>query len=255
MDVFDIVIILVIGFLAGIINVMAGGGSLLTMPLLIFLGLDTAVANGTNRVAILFQNASAIHGFRSKGVKVGKYGIYLGFSALAGAILGARLAIKIEDGVFNKILAIVMILVVIMTVLNPALKSSKNLAADYFTERITGKYKVLGLIAMFFVGIYGGFIQAGTGLFIMAALSFINRFTLLKSNAAKAVIMLIYTISALLVFIIDDKIDWMYGLTLAIGMSLGGWITSVWSSGKGEKYIKYFMIVAVVAMAIKLWFY
>jgi uncharacterized membrane protein YfcA len=71
MDVFDIVIILVIGFLAGIINVMAGGGSLLTMPLLIFLGLDTAVANGTNRVAILFQNASAIHGFRSKGVKVG----------------------------------------------------------------------------------------------------------------------------------------------------------------------------------------
>jgi uncharacterized membrane protein YfcA len=89
----------------------------------------------------------------------------------------------------------------------------------------------------------------------MAALSFINRYTLLKSNAAKAVIMIIYTLSALLVFILDDKINWMYGLTLAIGMSLGGWMTSVWSSGRGEKYIKYFMIVAVIAMAIKLWFY
>jgi uncharacterized membrane protein YfcA len=234
---------------------MAGGGSLLTLPLLIFLGLDSTVANGTNRVAILFQNASAISGFRSKNVFVGKYGLMLGISALLGAIIGAKLAIEINASLFNKILAVVMILVVIMTIINPALKSSEKLGEGYFTERITGKYKYLGLLAMFFVGIYGGFIQAGTGLFIMASLSFINRFTLLKANAAKAVIMLVYTLSALLIFIFDGKIDWIYGLTLAIGMSLGGWLSSRWSSGGGEKYIKYFMVVAVLAMSIKLWFF
>ena len=255
MDIFDVLIISIIGFLAGIINVMAGGGSLLTMPLLIFLGLDSVTANGTNRVAIFFQNISSIHGFRSKGVKVGIYGVYLGVAALLGAIVGSKMAIQIDHQVFNRILAVVMILVVVMTLINPALKSTEKLAEGYFTERITGKYKFLGIFAMFFVGIYGGFIQAGSGLFIMAALTFINRFTLLKSNAAKAVITLIYTLSALSVFILDGKVEWLYGLTLAVSMSIGAWLTSRWSSGSGEKYIKYFMIVAVIAMAIKLWFY
>lgn len=257
MGVFDVVLILVIGFFAGIINVMAGGGSLLTMPLLIFLGLDSTVANGTNRVAILFQNISSIHGFKTKGVTVGKYGVLLGISALGGALVGALVAIEIDSNLFNKILAIVMILVVIMTVINPALKTHKdaNGNAVKLAEKTSNKHLVAGIIAMFFVGIYGGFIQAGSGLFIMAALTYINHFSLLKANAAKAVITLIYTISALFVFIFDDKINWTYGLTLAIGMSLGAWLASRWSSGSGEKYIKYFMLVAVTAMAIKLWFF
>lgn len=255
MDTFDVILLLTVGFLGGIINVMAGGGSLLTLPLLIFLGLDPTVANGTNRVAIIFQNASAISGYRSKQVFVGKYVIFLAVSALLGAILGAKLAIIIDPLIFNKILAIVMILVVIMTLINPALKSEEKISEGYFNEKITGKYKYLGILAMFFVGIYGGFIQAGTGLFIMASLSFINRYTLLKANAAKAVIMLVYTLSAFIVFWLDNKINWSYGLILAIGMALGAWFTSRWSSGKGEKYIKYFMLVAVTAMAIKLWFF
>jgi uncharacterized protein len=257
MDLFDVIIILVIGFFAGVINVMAGGGSLLTMPLLIFMGLDSVVANGTNRVAILFQNISSIHGFRSKGVRVGSYGVYLGISALLGAILGAGFAIEIDSALFNKVLAVVMVLVVIMTIINPALKTHKDSNGKIINliEKLDSKSKFWGIVAMFFVGIYGGFIQAGSGLFIMAALTFINHFTLLKANAAKAVITLVYTLSALGVFIFSDNIDWGYGLTLAVGMSVGAWLASRWSSGSGEKYIKYFMIVAVIAMSIKLWFF
>lgn len=257
MGIFDVVIILIIGFLAGVINVMAGGGSLLTMPLLIFLGLDSTIANGTNRVAILFQNISSIHGFRSAGVTVGDYGIALGISALLGAIVGAGFAIEIDSALFNKILAVTMIAVVIMTLINPALKNKvdENGNVAKLTERTSLKYKAGGVVAMFFVGIYGGFIQAGSGLFIMAALTYINHFSLLKANAAKPVITLIYTISALFVFIYSDNINWTYGLTLAVGMSVGAWLASRWASGSGEKYIKYFMVAAVLAMAIKLWFF
>ena len=250
MEIKHFVLIILIGFLAGVINVMAGGGSLLTMPLLIFLGLDTAMANGTNRIGILFQNATAIAGYKSKGENAGSFGIWLGVSALVGAVIGSKIALEIPDGVFNKILAIVMVLVVVMTVLNPShnIKEGEELAL-----RLEKKHRVIALIALFFVGIYGGFIQAGTGLFIMAALSYINKYSLLKANVAKATIMFVYTISALVIFAIDGKVNLLYGLLLALSMSVGAWSASGWSAGNGQKYIKWFMIVAVIAMAIRLW--
>ncbi|MCB9255729.1 MAG: sulfite exporter TauE/SafE family protein [Chitinophagales bacterium] len=251
MEIWQILLLILVGFVAGVINVMAGGGSLLTMPLLIFMGLDSAMANGSNRIAILFQNATAIAGFKSKKHSAGSYGLILGLSALLGAILGSKIALEIPDGLFNKILAAVMILVVIMTIVNPALKLKEG---EELVEKLDFKHKVLGAIALFFTGIYGGFIQAGTGLFIMAALSFINRYNLLKANVAKALIMFIYTLSALMIFALDGKIHLLFGLSLAISMSAGAWWASRWSTGKGQKYIKWFMIVSVIFMAIALWF-
>jgi uncharacterized membrane protein YfcA len=251
MDIWEALLVLVIGFIAGIINVMAGGGSLLTLPLLIFLGLESSVANGTNRIAILFHNITAIAGFKSKGLHAGSFGIYLGIAALLGAIVGSKIAIEIPDGIFNKILAIVMIIVVVMTIFNPSLQLKEG---EVLVENLSFKRKALALVLMFFIGIYGGFIQAGTGLFIMAVLSFVNRFALLKANVAKAVIMFTYTLSALVVFALEGKIDMFYGLALAVSMSAGAWFTSRWSSGTGQKYIKWFMIVTVIVLAISLWF-
>lgn len=250
MEFWHFILLGVVGFLAGIINTMAGGGSLLTMPLLIYLGLDSATANGTNRIAILFQNASAMAGYKSKGETVGKFGLLLGIAALIGAFIGSNFAIKISNELFNKILAVVMILVVIMTILNPALKTKEG---ENMPMRLDAKHKFFSIIALFFVGIYGGFIQAGTGLFIMAALSFINRYNLLKANVAKASIMLIYTISALYNFAVNGKLNVVYGIALAVSMVLGSWLASRWSVGEGQKYIKWFMIISVVAMAIYLW--
>lgn len=250
MDFWQIILVIAVGFIAGIINVMAGGGSLLTMPLLIFLGLDSTMANGTNRIAILFQNATAIGGYQSKGQSPGRFGIYLGVSALLGAIIGSKIALEIPDGVFNKILAIVMVLVVIMTLLNPSLKLKDD---EKLILRLDKKHQLLAVGALFLTGIYGGFIQAGTGLFIMAALSFINRYSLLQSNVAKATIMFIYTLSAIFIFALDGQINLFYGLALAVSMSVGAWWASRWSTGSGQKYIKWFMVIAVSAMAISLW--
>lgn len=250
MDFWQIILVLLVGFIAGIINVMAGGGSLLTMPLLIFIGLDSTMANGTNRIAILFQNATAIGGFRSKGLSAGKFGIILGIAALFGAIIGSTIALEVPDGLFNKILAVVMVLVVVMTLINPSLKLKDG---EALVLRLGRKHKVLAVIALFLTGIYGGFIQAGTGLFIMAALSFINRYTLLQANVAKATIMLIYTLSAIAIFAWNGQVNLIYGLTLAISMSAGAWWASRWSAGDGQKYIKWFMIIAVLVMAVVLW--
>ena len=247
MEWWHFLLIYVIGCIAGFINVTAGGGSLLTLPVLIqFIGLDSTLANGTNRIAIFIQNIPAILGFKSKGYKPSKYGVLLGVSAFFGAIIGAVLANKIDDSIFNKVLAVVMVLVVIITIFNPSKSELKDI------ERLGEKHKAIGIFVFFFIGIYGGFIQAGTGLLIMAALTLINRISLVKANSIKVLVAMIYTISALSIFIWNGQVHLLYGLMLAAGNATGGWVSSQWQVKKGDKYVRLFMIVAVLALAIKM---
>ncbi|MCV6631593.1 MAG: sulfite exporter TauE/SafE family protein [Flavobacteriaceae bacterium] len=240
-----------IGFVVGIINTISGGGSLLTLPILIFVGLDSATANGTNRIAIFVQSIFSLLGFRSKGA-TNKYiplGWKLAIVATLGAILGSTIAIDINDGLFKKVLAIVMIVIVVFMVFKP----KKNLLL--LQERISGKHQVYSIIAFFFIGVYGGFIQAGTGIFILLTLSTINQLSLINSNILKVMVMLVYTLFSLLVFWVNEKLHWEIGLTMAIGQAAGGWLMGRWSVNKGDEVVKFFLITMVILMAIKLWFF
>ncbi len=247
MEYWQALFLVLVGIAAGFINTVAGGGSLLSLPILIFLGLPPAMANGTNRVAILLQNISGIAGFKSKGVFIFPYSLWVGISALLGAILGAQFSIQIKGETFNQLLAIVMVLVVIITILNPLKNLNETL------ERLGRKHQIIGVIVFFFIGIYGGFIQAGVGFIIMGSLTIINRISLVKSNSIKVFVVFTYTIAALTIFIIEDQVNWLYGLTLAVGNMVGAWIASRWSVGKGDVWIRRFMIVMVSVLAIKLW--
>ncbi|VAW17022.1 Uncharacterized UPF0721 integral membrane protein [hydrothermal vent metagenome] len=243
------VLLITVGFAVGFINTVAGGGSLLSLPVLIFLGLPPSVANGTNRVAIVFQTALATAGFKSKGVSTFPFNVQLGVSALIGAIIGAYIAVDIKGETFNKILAIIMIVVVLIIVFKP------KLTLEGLQERITGKYLWVGIIAFFFFGIYGGFINAGLGFIIILFLHYVNKMTLVRSNATKVAVVLIYTLAALAVFVLNDKVNWKIGLILALGNGSGAWLASRVSVNKGDGFIKTFLVVMVVAMSIKLWFF
>tara|TARA_R110002072_G_scaffold168431_1_gene321960 strand:- start:458 stop:1210 length:753 start_codon:yes stop_codon:yes gene_type:complete len=243
------VLLIVVGFAVGFINTVAGGGTLLSLPVLIFLGLPPNVANGTNRVAILIQTAFATAGFKSKGVTTFPFNTYLGVSALLGAIIGASIAVDIDGAVFNKILAVIMIAVILIIVFKPKI----NLKDVH--ERLTGKYLWLGMLAFFFFGIYGGFINAGLGFIIILFLHFFNHMSLVRANATKVAVVCIYTLSALVVFILNDKVNWAVGFVLAIGNATGAWIASRVSVNKGDGFIKTFLLVVVGIMAIKLWFF
>ncbi|WP_422351750.1 sulfite exporter TauE/SafE family protein [Flagellimonas sp.] len=242
-------LLVVVGFAVGFINTIAGGGSLLSLPTLIFLGLPPAVANGTNRVAIVIQTAIATAGFKSKGVSTYPFNIYLGISAFLGAILGARIAVDVDGETFNKILAMVMLAVVLIIIFKPKLK------LEEMQERLTGKYLWLSIVVFFFFGIYGGFINAGLGFLMILFMHFVNRMNLVRVNATKVVVVFVYMLSALAVFAFNDKVDWKVGLILAIGNGTGGWISSRFSVKKGDGFIKTFLVVMVIIMAIKLWFF
>ena len=245
----ELILLAFIGLVTGVINTLAGGGSLLTLPMLIFLGLPPSVANGTNRIAILIQSIVTNAGFRSKGINTYPFSIYFGISATIGAILGAQLAVEIDGELFNKILAIIMVVVVAYLVFNRKTK------LEDVIERVSGKHLWTSIVLFFFVGIYGGFIQAGVGFLMLLVLSGVNRFSLVKSNALKIVITGIYTVFAVIIFVINDKVNWEYGLILAGGNAVGGWFASRWSVSKGDGLVKIFLVIMVIIMAIKLWFF
>jgi uncharacterized membrane protein YfcA len=206
------------------------------------------VANATNRVAIVLQNIFAVRGFKSKGVSVYPFNLWLGISAFCGAIVGAFLAVDIDEEVFNRILAVVIVAVVVYMGINPLKKINKP-------ENMGKKATITSIIIFFFVGIYGGFIQAGVGYLMIMALTLVNGFSLVKTNSIKVFVALTYTLVALGIFIYYGIVNWEFGIPLAIGNATGGWLASRWSVNKGDNWIRYIVMVTASAFAIKLFFF
>lgn len=239
----DLLILFGVGLVAGVINVMAGGGSSLTLPALIFIGLDSAVANGTNRIGILIQSIFATLSFRREKVSGIRVGLRLAALTLPGALLGALIAIRVSNEWFERILGLVMI-GIIVSMLLPRIK------AEVTTDE--GRKTWLVYPAMFAIGFYGGFIQVGVGLLIMAALYHLLRINLVFVNMHKVFITMIFTVPALLIFVWSDNVDWLLGLSLAAGNSLGAWWAARLSVRGGEKVIRYVMVVAIFIISLKL---
>ena len=239
-------LLVIVGFVVGFINTVAGGASLISLPVLIFLGFPPEMANGTNRIPIAVQTATAAAGFKSKGVSVFKFSIYLGIAAMFGAAIGAYLGTIIDPDSFKTVLVIIMVGVLLILLFKPKMNHTEMI------ERITGKYQWLGMLTFFFIGIYGGFINAGIGFVIIMYLHHVHRMTLVRSNATKVVAVCIYTLVALAVYWWEGAVHWQAGLVLAVGQGVGAWISGRYSVKKGDKFIKMVLAAMIVAMAIKL---
>lgn len=242
-DIISVLILFVVGAIAAFINVNAGGGSSLTLPALIFLGLDASVANGTNRVAIIFQNISAVYSFKKEKYYELKNSLILSALSLPGAIAGAVFAVKISNEAFEKVLGIIMILLII-TMLIPQRREKK------VTDEFKVDWKLI--LSMIAIGFYGGFLQVGVGFIIMALLHNALKLDLIRVNMHKVFIVFVFTIPALLVFIFTNNVNWFYGLSLSAGNAFGGWWGAKLSVRKGEKLIKAVLVVAIFIMALKL---
>ena len=238
-------LLFVVGIVAGILNTLAGGGSLLTLPLLIFMGLPSAVANGTNRIAIFCQNIFAIRGFSKRGVMPLQLALLCTPPALLGSWIGANLAIDLDDQVFKQVLALIMIGVLIFTAVDP-MKRFRQEDVQFGLWR-----KSLIVVSFFGVGIYGGFVQAGVGFLIITAL-LVHGLDLVRINAIKVFVIFAYTFVALGVFIYHGQVDYSLGFALAAGNSIGGMIGPKLAVDKGHDWIKKVVSITVLIFALKL---
>ncbi|HDP67086.1 MAG TPA: sulfite exporter TauE/SafE family protein [Candidatus Marinimicrobia bacterium] len=246
-ELWKFLLLFAVGSIAGFVNVNAGGGSTITLPTMIFLGLDSTLANGTNRVAILIQNIFAVSSFRKQEVHQFRESLKLSYITLPGAVAGALISVRISDEWFQRILALVMIAVVVSMFIPRTQK--------IYTEEIsTAERRWLIYVALFFIGFYGGFIQVGVGFLFMAALYHILKISLVHVNMHKVFIVLIYTIPSLAVFALSGKVNWIVGICLAAGNAAGAWFGAKASVKGGEKLIRGVLALAVVLMAVKLLF-
>ena len=244
-ELLKLLLLFFIGSVAGFINVMAGGGSTITLPTLIFLGLNSSLANGTNRIAILIQNISGIVSFKQEKYHKFKMSLKLASFTLPGAIAGSIVATNISDKLFQKILAYVLIGIIVSLLVPRSnqrkIEDNKQYQRNWFIYP-----------AMVLVGFYGGFIQAGVGFLLMASLYHLMRLDLVHVNMHKIFIVFIYTIPALLIFFLTHNVDLKFGLTLAAGNAFGAWWSAKFSVKKGEGFIRIILVVAIFIMSMKL---
>jgi len=234
------------GIAAGFINTTAGGGSMLTIPLLMFIGLPANVANGTNRIAILMQNVIGVQTFRKKQVLHLKTDHKLAIPAIIGSLIGAMVAVEIDVDLLKNIIAGLMVLLLLIVVLKP----------DVWVKERAGqsmaKPTILQYIIFFFIGLYGGFIQMGVGFFLLAGLVLGCGQDLVRANAIKVFIVLIYTVFSLGIFIYHGQVDILAGLILAAGNMFGAWLGAHFAVKGGAKYVRYVLIFAMIIVILNL---
>lgn len=249
LEIIHVLILFAAGMAVAFINTVSAAGSLVSLSAFMFCGLSSVEANATNRIPIIFQSYFSAKGFESKGISSDSYKWWLAAACVPGAVIGALFAVKIPADVFNKILAGVMLLFLFITITNPLKTTGEQ------EERLELKHKIAGLVLYFFIGIYGGFIQAGSGFFLMAPALLLHRFGISKTNYYKVFITLVYTFAALAIFIWKGNIHWYYGLVMSAGTSLGGWLTSRWSVTVNEVWMKRLMVCLILALTVYVWFF
>ena len=233
------------GCAAGLLNVVAGGGSFLTLPVLILLGLPASIANGTNRVAILMQNIGAVWGFSHHRLVDWKSLGWAAFPATVGAVLGVWIALNVGDRTFQRVLASLMVVMTLLSLWNPSRRKTHSLETE--------KWRWFLLASAFFlVGIYGGFVQAGVGFLILAATSLAGM-DLVRGNAIKVLSILCFTIVSLSIFATQSLVHWAPGLVLGLGTTIGGQLGVKLTVLKGHKWIRGVVTIAVLVFALKLW--
>lgn len=247
--VWEVAVLILAGLAGGFINVMAGGGSVITVPVMIFLGIPGPIANGTNRLPIMVQNISASLTYMRHGIPQKKLIVSLSLCALPGAMAGALLGVSIPTDTFNFVLAGVMALVLIAMVVGPRSVSMNN------AVHLSKSRKILGHVLMLGAGFWGGFIQIGMGFILLPILHRALGLDLVTASIHKVFIILIYTTAALFVFGSQLPLLWWVGGIMAIGNAVGGWLGARLTLTGGERVIRIIVVLAVAGMIVKLiWF-
>ncbi len=233
------------GFIAGIVNTIAGGGSFLTLPALMFVcGMEPKIANGTNRVAILLSSASAAATFHRHGHLDRKLAIRLAVPTLLGVPLGALLAIRLPTDAFRPIFGVVFLAMALVLIVKPGRLTDESV--------LDPKVARFAAPIFFGIGVYVGFIQAGMGMLLLMAMSLIRSGDLVGANAIKNLIGFSVTLIAMLFFAIGGLIDWAPALIMAAGNAVGGVVGAKLAINKGNKLVVAFLVVVMVATGIQL---
>lgn len=238
-------VLVVAGVAAGFLNTMAGGGSMLALPVLMLLGLPADVANGTNRLSVVTQATSGLLAFRRQG-KLDERGIVPAvLPTLLGAIAGAISAASIPAALLEYVLlGTMMTMAVLMTLFPSVVLAPPDAPAAQGTRRLVGR------VGLFVAGLYGGFIQAGVGFLLLGALSGVLRYDLVRANALKLACSSIFSVAALVVFVIAGQVAWVPAAVLAVATVVGSLLGVRFAIRVPHAVLRYIVLACVIATCV-----
>src|SRR6056297_962916 len=236
-------IMIAAGFATGIINTLAGSGSVITFSIMMALGIPAPMANGTLRLGVILQTATASFRFFKKDKLEVKKGLILGIPVVLGSITGALIAVNIPHDLFEKIIGITLLALLFFIVFDPKKWIEEQ------KEKTSRKVGVLQFILFFLIGSYGGFIHIGVGIFLLSALVLQAGYDLVKANALKVFLVLLYSPFAIAIYVLDGQMEWVLGSVAAIGHFAGGIVGSQLAIKKGARFVRLLLIVIVLAFS------
>ena len=243
--IFTLILAMLTGLTAGFLNVTAGGGSLLTLPVLNFIGLDLGVANATNRVAILFQNLSAMrHYYLKREINWDETLSYV-LPAVAGAVLGTLSAVYLPSRIFRVIAALSIFSMGYLLAAKPQMWDNPKGTPFSKNKRV---------FVLFFVGIYGGFLQAGVGFLLIWAITGGCKKTIKEANVTKTVVVSIYTMASLALFASFGMVNWKAACVLVLGSIAGGNVGARFNLSADKRLIRWILTAVVFISSIKILF-
>ncbi|WP_304235833.1 sulfite exporter TauE/SafE family protein [Jiulongibacter sediminis] len=245
----EFVLFVFAGIFTGIINTLAGSGSLITLPIFMFIcGLPPSVANATNRIGVFMQSAVATQRFNKTFPGLFKGVEWLAIPAVVGALIGSKIAVDLNEKLMNYSIGTLMVIMLIVLLLKP----SRWLKAE--GEGGSNRKSWKSILIFFVIGVYGGFLQAGVGVFLLAAMVLVSQYNLKQANGIKLLMVLCFTIPALLLFIYYDKVHFAYGILMGVFQSIGAWLGVRFISKipNSEVWIYRVLIVVIAVSAIKM---
>jgi uncharacterized membrane protein YfcA len=242
-------LLVIAGVLAGWVNTLAGGGSLLTVPALMWYGLPVDVANGTSRVAVLVQGATAVYGFFREGKLETGLLLPIAVPSVIGAALGAFLATLIPNEVLTPLVIATLVIMAASMFLSPA-----SFAPPEGAQPIDPRTRPAALAALFLAGFYGGFLQAGVGIVLLFVFARLLKIDLVRGNGLKVAVIFIYSIVVVLIFAARARVSLWSGSLLALGQMVGAILGVRFSVRMGQAAVQKVLFVVIVLVALALLF-
>lgn len=240
MSIWEVALLICGGFAAGVVNTMAGGGSALTVPLLVLAGVPGNQANGSNRVGVLTSNGAAFAAFRRAGIDGLRGATPILVPTVVGSLIGSYGISQLTDETFEKVFGFLLIPIIVLTIFKP----KPSIGSDPWPTGVT-------VAAFLGIGMYGGAFQAGVGLVMLAALTRAG-YDLVTANSVKVMINLVVTCIALPVFVFQRQVVWLPAIVLSVGFLVGGWTGAKIAVRGGERVVRVFMVIAALVLAARL---
>lgn len=235
--------------LVGFINTLAGSGSLIMLPIFMSMGLPADIANGTNRVGVLFQSIVGTRTFlKNSTINLSKAWWSI-IPCICGALFGAWLAKQVSPEFLKNFIGVLLIIMLFIILARPK-KWLRQTTLVGNQDR-----KLLSILIMFVIGVYGGFIQAGVGIFLLAGLVLGLRYSLSYANAIKLMIVALYALPVLGIFALHEQVNWFLGFFAAIGQSIGAYLGALFATRYKHADIWVYRLLVIVIIGAILQFY